>query len=48
MFPFGVSVDVKAKNPVIPKKIDQAALKGIQVPVLIGYNSNEALGLLNG
>lgn len=47
MVPFGVFPDAKAKNPILPVKIDEAALRGIQVPLMMGHNSNEALGIVN-
>lgn len=43
MFPFGPGVDAKSKNPFMPIPPEVAAKQGIQVPLLIGYNSREGI-----
>lgn len=43
MIPFGLSNDDKSPNPILPIQTAMNPLPGIQVPVMIGYNSHEAL-----
>lgn len=45
IFPFGPGVDDKSDNPFLPVPIAVAAEEGVQVPLMIGYNTLEAIFL---
>ncbi|OXU20333.1 hypothetical protein TSAR_009551 [Trichomalopsis sarcophagae] len=45
VFPFGPGIDEKSDNPFLPVPIAVAAEEGVQVPLMIGYNSLEAIFL---
>lgn len=46
MIPFKPAVDNRSRNPFMPVDFEVAANRGIQVPLLIGYTSREAMGYL--
>ncbi|XP_046491824.1 juvenile hormone esterase-like isoform X1 [Neodiprion pinetum] len=48
LFPFRPSIDDKSEQPFLPKNAKELAVKGIDVPVIIGYNSHEGLFFLMG
>ena len=45
---FGPGVDDKSENPLMPIPIEIAALKGVDVPLLIGYNNADGVSYLIG
>ncbi|XP_020709905.2 esterase E4-like isoform X2 [Athalia rosae] len=47
-FPFRPSVDDKSENPFMPRCPKELALKGSEVPLIIGYNSYEGNLLTRG
>lgn len=44
-FPFGPGVDDKSPEPFMPIPVSQAVQEGVQVPLMIGYNSLEGVFL---
>ncbi|XP_046751128.1 juvenile hormone esterase-like isoform X2 [Diprion similis] len=48
LFPFRPCIDDKSPQPFLPKHPRELAANGIDVPVIIGYNSHEGLFFLMG
>ena len=47
-FPFVPTLDNKSSNPFLPKPLSEMIEDGINVPVMIGYNSHEGILALWG
>ena len=47
-FPVSPTVDNKSLNPFLPRPLSEMIKNGIDVPVIIGYNSHEGLILVSG
>ncbi|CAB0037397.1 unnamed protein product [Trichogramma brassicae] len=46
-FPFGPTLDYASSEPFMPANLRDAILEGVQVPLMIGWNSFEALFMLD-
>ncbi|XP_011495827.1 PREDICTED: esterase FE4-like [Ceratosolen solmsi marchali] len=43
LYPFGPAMDVKSANPFMPIPISEAIQRGLNIPVLLGYNNREGI-----
>jgi hypothetical protein len=43
LYPFGPGVDNKSANPFMPIPILEAIERGLDIPILLGYNSREGI-----